>query len=237
MPSPVFVISSVRSGSTLLRVLLNSHDKLHAPHELHLRTIRVQLEQEFTEKAVDALELDQEELEHLLWDRLLHRELQRSGKEQVIDKTPGNAAIWKRLHEAWPQARFIFLLRHPAAIVESLMISRPDRDVDQTVRHIHRYVQNVDEARRSLPGLTVRYEDLTADPERVTAELCEFLGVPWQQKMLNYGKRDHGDYVVGIGDWSKNIRSGQVQSARELPAAEDVPELLRPIATSWGYDA
>ncbi|MFC7591929.1 sulfotransferase [Nonomuraea antimicrobica] len=41
--SPVFVISPVRSGSTLLRMLLNSHSRIRAPHELHLRTIGVEL--------------------------------------------------------------------------------------------------------------------------------------------------------------------------------------------------
>jgi hypothetical protein len=31
--APVFVLSPPRSGSTLLRVVLNSHPLLHAPHE------------------------------------------------------------------------------------------------------------------------------------------------------------------------------------------------------------
>src|SRR5215207_5047779 len=33
--APAFVLSSVRSGSTLLRVLLATHSQIHAPHELH----------------------------------------------------------------------------------------------------------------------------------------------------------------------------------------------------------
>src|SRR5215210_7162792 len=38
---PTFILSSVRSGSTLVRVLLNSHSRIHAPQELHLRYIAV----------------------------------------------------------------------------------------------------------------------------------------------------------------------------------------------------
>ena len=34
---PVFVMCTLRSGSTLLRVLLDSHSQIHCPHELHLR--------------------------------------------------------------------------------------------------------------------------------------------------------------------------------------------------------
>jgi hypothetical protein len=45
LPDPVFVISSVRSGATLLRVqlLLNSDPQIRAPHEMHLRTLSVNL--------------------------------------------------------------------------------------------------------------------------------------------------------------------------------------------------
>lgn len=92
--SPVFVLSSVRSGSTLLRVLLNSHSQIRAPPEMHLRTVHVHLSRDFTAGAMQALELDKDELEHALWDRLLHLELTRSGKRIIVDKTPPNTLVW-----------------------------------------------------------------------------------------------------------------------------------------------
>src|SRR5262249_35864728 len=76
--SPVFVLSSVRPGSTPLRVLLNSHSRIRAPHEMHLRTVHVRMSREFTADAMKELALDKEELEHVLWDRVLHLELSRS---------------------------------------------------------------------------------------------------------------------------------------------------------------
>ena len=42
--APVFVMCTLRSGSTLLRVLLNSHSQIHAPHEIHLRYVSVNLD-------------------------------------------------------------------------------------------------------------------------------------------------------------------------------------------------
>ncbi|MEV6161440.1 sulfotransferase [Streptomyces sp. NPDC052052] len=235
VPDPVFVISSVRSGSTLLRVLLNSHPVIRAPHEMHLRTLEVRRSKKYTDKAMSELGLDGNELEYLLWDRILHRELTHSGKDVIVDKTPGNAFVWRRLHEAWPQARYIFLLRHPASMVASLMNGRPDRDPDQTVAEVKKYVDAVEEARSSLPGLTVRYEELTEDPETVTRRICEFLGVPWESTMLDYGKQDHGPFKAFIGDWSETIKSGKIQKARPLPAADAVPEALRAISRTWGY--
>ncbi|MER6695209.1 sulfotransferase, partial [Streptomyces minutiscleroticus] len=41
---PVFVMSPVRSGSTLLRMLLDAHSELHSPHELHIRRLEVGFE-------------------------------------------------------------------------------------------------------------------------------------------------------------------------------------------------
>ncbi|MEV0634981.1 sulfotransferase [Streptomyces sp. NPDC050619] len=235
VPDPVFVISSVRSGSTLLRVLLNSHPRIRAPHEMHLRTLAVDLTKPYTKKAMDQLGLSQPELEYLLWDRILHRELVRSGKQIIVDKTPGNAGIWERLHEGWPQARHIFLLRHPVSMVNSLIDGRPDRERAATVREVLMYVEAVEAARNALPGLTVRYEDLTHRPEEITQEICTYLGVPWTRKMLDYRKGDHGPFVPFIGDWSDNIKSGKIQQARPLPGARDVPPELSDITRAWGY--
>ncbi|WP_234434327.1 sulfotransferase family protein [Streptomyces sp. NRRL F-5126] len=234
--SPVFVLSSVRSGSTLLRVLLNSHPLIRAPHEMHLRTLEVKQTKVYTEKAMKQLGLDGDELEHLLWDRILHRELSHSGKELIVDKTPGNALIWRRLHEAWPDARFVFLLRHPASMVSSLINGRPDRELAQTVAEVKQYVDAVEEARGQLPGLTVRYEELTEKPTEVTQEICAFLGVEWDRRMLNYGKQEHGPFQAFIGDWSDNIKSGKIQQARELPRPDEVPDSLKEVTRHWGYE-
>ncbi|MFJ5265172.1 sulfotransferase family protein [Streptomyces sp. NPDC088387] len=235
VPEPVFVLSSVRSGSTLLRVILNSHPRIRAPHEMHLRTLSVDLNKAYTKKAMAELDLDQRELEYLLWDRILHRELVRSGKQVIVDKTPGNAAVWERLQEGWPKARYIFLLRHPASMVSSLINNRPDRELGATVREVRAYVEAVEAARTGLPGLTVRYEDLTERPADITREICAHLGLPWTAKMLDYRRGDHGPFVPFIGDWSENIKSGKIQKARPLPEADDVPEALRDITRAWGY--
>ncbi|MBC9729999.1 sulfotransferase [Streptomyces sp. TRM68367] len=235
VPEPVFVLSSVRSGSTLLRVLLNSHPQIRAPHEMHLRTLTVDLTRPYTQKAMTELGLDQRELEYLLWDRILHRELVRSGKQVIVDKTPGNAGVWERLHEGWPKARYLFLLRHPVSMVNSLITNRPDRDRGATVREVRGYVEAVQAARTALPGLTVRYEDLTERPVDVTREICTYLGVEWTPKMLDYQLENHGPFVPYIGDWSDNIKSGKIQKARPLPAPEEVPAPLKELTRAWGY--
>src|SRR5215208_6097173 len=95
--APVFVLCSVRSGSTLLRVLLDSHSRLCAPHELHLRDQRVKLRKEYARRALADVGLDERRLQYLLWDRVLHRELAASGKELLVNKTPSDVFIADRI--------------------------------------------------------------------------------------------------------------------------------------------
>jgi len=216
-------------------VILNSHSSVRAPHELHLRTLRVQVPKAFTEPAMTALGLDQRELEHLLWDRLLDRELRRSGKSVIVDKTPTNAFMWERIVECWPEARFIVLLRHPAAIVDSLARARPESSVDRVEREVLSYAQAVEAARTHLVAHIIRYETLVTSPAAVLLDVCEHLGVGWEPAILEYGEFDHGALRAGLGDWGEQIRSGRIHEARKLPtAALSCPE-LRALVGVWGY--
>ena len=233
--APVFLMCTLRSGSTLLRVLLNSHSRIHAPHEIHLRYVSVNLDRKWSERSMKEMGLDEDRLRYLLWDRILHRELSTSGKPIVVDKTPNNVFIADHLRASWPDARFIFLLRHPAAIAESRKNWFKGDNYDEEQNHdlIRRYCEALEEARQKYDGITVRYEELTEEPERITREICEFLGVDWEPAMLEYGSKDHGRYKSGLGDWSEKIKSGEVQKAK--PPPPETPEPLRPIAAKWGY--
>ncbi|NUP02983.1 MAG: sulfotransferase [Nonomuraea sp.] len=234
LEAPVFLLSPVRSGSTLLRAILNAHPDLHAPHELHVRRLRVQFDTALAAKAMDALGHNQADLEHLLWDRVLHRELVRSGKRYIVDKTPANAFAHQRIATCWPDARFVFLLRHPASIATSWHEASPDkRTPEEAALDALRYMKAVQKARSALPGLTVRYEELSAEPDRVTREICAFLGLEWDAGMLSYGEQQV--LQKGLGDWRDKIRTGTVQPARELPSPDEIPEPLKPIARTWGY--
>jgi hypothetical protein len=232
---PAFVMCSVRSGSTLLRVLLDSHSEVHAPHELHLRHISVRVRGRYTRRSLDEAGLDADKLRFLLWDRLLHRELAHSGKRLLVNKTPSDVFVADRILECWPDARFIFLLRHPLAIMRSRRRLRPSEDPDRNIAKVLRYCEAVQEVRETHPGLTVRYEDLTADPETQTRRLCDFLGVAWEPQMLDYGGVDHGRYRPGMGDWNEKLRSGRIQPPPPLPPASEIPPALHALCAAWGY--
>lgn len=233
---PAFILSSVRSGSTLLRVLLNSHPELHAPHETHLRDIDVALkESKYIDRALEQSRIDGKDgLRHLLWDRYLQRELATSGKARLVNKTPNDVFIVDEIKRCWPDAQLIFLLRHPGAIARSRHETRPQDSVERNATMVKRYGDALEEARATYEGLTVKYEDVATDPAAETRRICEFLGVRWVPEMVNYGDYDHGRFKAGLGDWKDKIKSGKVQPPEPPPA--DLPEQLHALTRAWGYE-
>jgi hypothetical protein len=234
LTAPAFVMCSVRSGS---RVLLNSHSRIHSPQELHLRDVAVRVKTEYAGKALREIGLDDEQLRFLLWDRLLQRELAAAGKTILVNKTPNDVFIADRIARCWPDARFIYLLRHPGAIARSRQETRPQDSPDRNAHMVLRYGNAIEEARAARPGLTIRYEELTTEPRAVTQRVCAFLGVPWEATMLDYGRFDHGRMKPGLGDWKAKIKSGEVQSADPPPPLDEIHPSLHELCVAWGYAA
>jgi hypothetical protein len=106
-------------------------------------------------------------------------------------------------------------------------------DQEKNVELIRRYCEALEHARQAYDGVTIRYEELTADPAGVTQRVCAHLGVKWEPAMLDYGSHDHGRFKSGLGDYKDKIKTGQIQEAE--PPPEEIPEPLRPIAVKWGY--
>ena len=232
---PIFVLCSLRSGSTLLRVTLNSHHAITAPHELHLYALRVRIAKAFGLPAVTELGLDGRELEHMLWDSVLGQVLRRSGKQLIVEKTPANVFMWKRLHECWPDARFLVLLRNPLAIADSLSRARPELTKERVELEVLSYASHLEEARAQAGGHVVRYEDLVNRPVPVLSDVCAYLDVAWDVNMLDYGRFEHGPFKTGLGDWSEQIRTGSIAPARALPDQRLISSDLCAIAEAWGY--
>jgi hypothetical protein len=243
LAEPIFILSAARSGSTLLRAILDSHSELYGPPELPLKHLAVRTESKWIQTSMEALRLTQDDLDKMLWDHVLADVLARSGKPTIVVKTPANVLAWKEIASCWPDARYIFLLRHPGAAVASLNKGwnpewhqqREIGTLDEAVRKALRYMNKVEEARRALTGLTVRYEELTASPEAEVPRICEFLGVPFEATMLDYGRFPHGSFAAGLGDASVKIRSGRIQPGTPPPSPAETPAAFKDLCAAWGY--
>jgi hypothetical protein len=109
--------------------LLDSHPMICAPHELNLGHVKITIDTDYASLGMSLLGYSAAELQGLLWDRVLHTVLARSGKTVIVDKSPSNVWIHRHLWEYWPYARLMVLRRHPADIAASIVRTKDSPDL------------------------------------------------------------------------------------------------------------
>ena len=135
--------------------------------------------------------------------------LEGSSARLLLDKTPAYALILDFAAKLYPDARFVVLTRHPMAIWASYVESFFDGDAAVAHTHnplIERYVPAIARFLREQPAplCHVRYEELVADPGTHMQRVCDFIGLPFEPEMIDYGERAEGR-LRPRGDWA--IRS------------------------------
>lgn len=136
--TPFFVLGAARSGTTMLRLMLNRHSRLAIPFESQfLRQIFAELpsqrpldrheakrmadlvvgEWNFRSWHLDAARVRQELIRHApaplaeLVDALFRMEIARSGKPRWGDKTPHYYLCWRQLMALFPGSRLVHIIR------------------------------------------------------------------------------------------------------------------------------
>lgn len=233
-----FILSPIRSGSTLLRAVLDSHPEVCAPHELHLGDLTVELQSPYASQAMAALGFDEEQLATLLCNHVYWLILRGSGKRVLVDKSPTNLFSWSKVVRRWPDARYILLKRDPALMARSILEMGDGREPEQAVEHVVRSVALADEVLAAVPdALVVHYERLVGDPEAEVTRVCLHLRVDFRPSMLEYGATASGPFVYGLGDWSERIRSGTIQPGRTDRLDPREWPALAEACRRWGYPA
>ena len=104
------------------------------------------------------------------------------GATWFVDKTPRYHLVVDEIMELFPDARFVFLWRHPLAVAASVIESfgRGHWNLDRYGVDLYGGVDRLvaAQARNDPRARSIRYEDLVADPEATTASIFEFLGLP-----------------------------------------------------------
>lgn len=111
-----------------------------------------------------------------------------------VDKLPGNYRHIALLHAAFPQAKFLNLVRDPRDIALSMwrgFFSAPglnftfDQKSMATEMNLYQAYMREWRMRPELPILDVNYQDLVSDPTKATRAIAEFCGLDWSEDMLH----------------------------------------------------
>lgn len=214
----LFVISSPRSGSTLLQRMLGSHSQIFTHPEPHMLTPLAYLgyhdtvdkapfdhinASEAIREFVSGLPRGEEDYLEALrgyTDAMYGRMLATSDKTMFLDKTPAYALVSDFVARLYPQAKYVVLARHPLAVQSSFANTFFEGDwqrahdfnpvVERYVPAIARFIRQ-NENGKGVPMFLVRYEDLVQDPAGWLRRIFEFLGVPHEDAAVEYGKHKH----------------------------------------------
>lgn len=211
-----FIVGCGRSGTTLLRSMLDSHPNMAIPPETYF-TLRLAANRRRYEgrgrfatglflddlcrtggyrrmgMASDALR------ERIAADppetyagaiRSVYREYASShGKTRYGDKTPIYILHLPLLGSLFPEAKFVHIIRDGRDVTRSFMDGGWTNRIEDGALY---WKLQVRRGRRAGAGLgperyrEVRYEDLIDDPAAVLSSVCSFLNLEYDPQMLRY---------------------------------------------------
>lgn len=212
-PAP-FVVGMTRSGTTLLRLMLDSHPELTIPPETHFIPEVIQA---FNEGRTEPEEVVEVITQNRRWPDFhlepgpLLRELRAvrplidpgtvfrtfyrlyaegQGKPRWGDKTPGYGPKLRRIERALPEARFVHMIRDGRDVAVSLERRKSGLSTDEVAKRWRHRIRGTREAAEGVEHyIEIRYEDLVADPEPVLRRICDLIELDYDPAMLSYHER------------------------------------------------
>ena len=230
-----FIVGVGRSGTTMLRLMLDAHPELTIPPETHFVPDLIDSIQSGAkpEKAVEVMTAVRQWGDlHIDPDEVLERwrglddfgpgpalrsfygiYTERQGKPRWGDKTPIYVKNMLRIESVLPEARFIHVIRDGRDVALSrwkrTLGDKEPAPASQVAEGWERRIRRAQRQGAKLDHyLELRYEDLVTDTEPNLRRIAEFLELEWDPAMLTY---------------YEHAADRMSEMARDLPATDGKP--------------
>ncbi|ALJ15728.1 tetratricopeptide repeat-containing sulfotransferase family protein [Sphingopyxis macrogoltabida] len=245
--SPAFLVGFPRSGTTLLDTILMGHSRIHMLEEL---PIIEELGQSLGDldhiRTLDAAAVA--DLRGRYFAELDKRAPPPAGA-LVIDKNPLSMIRVPLIHRLFPDAKFILAMRHPCDVVLSCYIQnfKPTEamasfldlaNASRTYDSIFHYWENC----RALFPIDVhmlRYEAMIADVAAATRPLFHFLGLDWEEGVLDHQKTAVERGFIRTPSYAQVTEpiysSASGRWKRYEPQMREILPILAPWVERYGY--
>ncbi|NIS80807.1 MAG: hypothetical protein GTO14_11490 [Anaerolineales bacterium] len=213
--SPFFIVGCGRSGTTLLRTLLNRHPVIAIPLESLFIVDYLRAASRFDLSLLKSLLIREPEIQewgikptlkdlqdcHTVPEAigmLHHMYLESRRKRQWGQKTPRFVRHMDLILTHFPNARFIHLVRDPRAVVSSLMRSDVHRSnaLHASLRWRMDVRKGFDfEQRHPERVIRIYYEDLVRNAEEKLRHILAFLSLPYDASLEEPGETARDEYT------------------------------------------
>ncbi len=210
MEGPIFIVGTMRSGTTLLRLVLDSHERLAIANESGFmravaatKVIPDQHDGDGWYRRFGVSDAEMNARLRAFYDDLFSSYARAQGKARWGDKTPFHITHIRLINEVFPDAAIVAIVRHPGAVVASQL--RRGRDFSTALRSWRAQNLGMLRAAGHRPVrsriVVLRYEDLVTEPEGTLRELLSFLEEEWSPTLLSHHEvhRDRGAPRVAEG--------------------------------------
>jgi Flp pilus assembly protein TadD len=221
---PVFIVGMPRSGSTLVEQILSSHPDVYGAGEVkYLSRALGQLRDRFPSlpkypEMVAKITPAQLDIVAKNYQKAL---AQGAGDaKRITDKLLTNYFFLGLINLLFPKAKVIHTRRDPVDTCLSgfTKLFKDDMphsyDLTELGRYYGKYRELMEHWEKVLPEgfmTTVVYEDVVANTEKEAKRLIEFLGLPWNDKCVDFHKSDRPVKTASVAQVRKPIYKTSVQ--------------------------
>ena len=156
-------------------------------------------------------------------ESLTEQRATRNGALRWVEKTPRHLEVPELIAETWPGARIVRIVRDPRDAAVSL--TRVPFGTPSLLTNLSLLARMNEAAaefyRESRQAMTVRYEDLVAEPEQELRGICDFVGEAYEPGMLE--DRSGATGVAAAHEWWKGDATGPIDRSRSGRWAEEMP--------------
>lgn len=231
---PIFIVGSARSGTSLLRLVLDSHPEIACGPETHF---------------LARMDDDQRRFGHQLarygfqdsywvakyrefFESFKVEYMERKHKRRWADKTPNYAQHLPFITTLFPEAQVIHVIRDARMVTASSLARWGWRRAWNAPQA---WVDSVSAARAfgaTMPSTKyreVRFEAIVGDTEETLRSVFAWLGEEWDPRVLDYDQFEHDDSGRNqtVSAAGRRSGSGAIDSNRASRPSRELDPILR----------
>lgn len=214
-----FLSSQPRSGSTLTQKILAAHSSVYTrsepwvmlqpayalkedlPHLEYNSLWEKRASANFIASLPEGRKTYIEALSDM-YGKLYGTYLKKESKTLFLDKTPRYYLIINELHDIFPDAKQILLLRNPLSVLRSIIKSWTGKDHKRLIDYkvdLYKAIEIFDDLVQKQPSwlYIMHYEKLLENAEEELLSLCQYLDIKYETNMLDYYQKPQEKWEFG----------------------------------------